>query len=694
MWETVSRVVFPVADAEQTLPLYAIDWTAPHVKDATLDGRVDMLHVGVESLNQTAFQRLIRHSDAGNAGVASRDFTVSGRTSLTVKAGGHISLCTYFNAFPAAYWRRWTRVKRVRLGVRVSGSGVLNVFRSSGRGLIYPVSSQEFSTKSVKEFVAEVPMTNLMDGGYFWFDVEAAETSKVNVSDAHWDVPRETRVTRTVNKVQREQGQASEDQTAATESQLTQDQGNRLSIAITTFNRASYCLNQLRAIAGAEELRQRLDTVYCTDQGTDLVRDLPDFAEVAADLGSQLTYLRQGNLGGSGGFSRGMYETVRAGRSSHVLLLDDDAISEPESILRAIQFTDYAVQPVLVGGGMLHLDNRSMLFTQGERLDTHRMAVSSAAELPYNHDFSVESLRDSPERHQRVDSDYNGWWMCLIPVECIKAVGLSLPVFIKFDDMEYGVRAKRAGFPTVCLPGVAVWHQAWHDKDPSRTWEEYFLHRNRWIAGLMLNPDHPPRIVVENMYGASRLGLGLAYSAMALHTQGLRDILRGPEYIVSAMTTKLGEVREIRGRFEDAQTKASIGDFPEVLGEVRSPRLHPVPRSQRYKSAFSQIARSFVTNVKASDAKQPEAIVPSQDYMWAWLAMGGLNSALVSTPDGNAVAWFKRDNAMFRRGMIAEYRATRAILKHWRELSRAYRESNFTSMETWGEIFAENSISD
>lgn len=26
-WETVMRVVYPVKDAEQTLPLYVIDWT-------------------------------------------------------------------------------------------------------------------------------------------------------------------------------------------------------------------------------------------------------------------------------------------------------------------------------------------------------------------------------------------------------------------------------------------------------------------------------------------------------------------------------------------------------------------------------------------------------------------------------------------------------------------------------------------
>ncbi|MEI2658876.1 MAG: glycosyltransferase [Bifidobacterium adolescentis] len=117
-----------------------------------------------------------------------------------------------------------------------------------------------------------------------------------------------------------------------------------MSIAITTFNRASYCMDQLRAIAGAPALRKRLDTVYCTDQGNDLVKNQEGFAEASADLGKQLTYIQQANLGGSGGFSRGMYETAKAGTQRlYVLLLDDDAISEPESILRAIQFADYAI---------------------------------------------------------------------------------------------------------------------------------------------------------------------------------------------------------------------------------------------------------------------------------------------------------------------------------------------------------------
>ncbi len=53
------------------------------------------------------------------------------------------------------------------------------------------------------------------------------------------------------------------------------------------------------------------------------------------------------------------------------------------------------------------------------------------------------NLRNTPWLHRRVDVDYNGWWMCLIPTAVIKEIGLSLPLFLKWDDAEYGLRANR-----------------------------------------------------------------------------------------------------------------------------------------------------------------------------------------------------------------------------------------------------------
>lgn len=658
-WETVMRVVYPIKDTEQTLPLYAIDWTRPHIAETTLDSRIDMRRLEFGSMNQSTLQRIMRHAGS-SAGVSCDSFTVLNRNTIALKNHGHMSGCTFFNAFPASYWRRWTSVKMVRFTADIQGNAKINVFRSTGRGLMYPIAEKVVHSPQTAEHVTvDIPMTGLMDGGYFWFDAESLD-GEVIISEAAWSVPQSAR---------------------------TASKPTTMSIAITTFNRASYCMNQLRAIAGAKELRKRLDTVYCTDQGNDLVKNQQGYTQIAEDLGAQLTYIQQANLGGSGGFSRGMYETLKAKKSDFVLLLDDDAISEPESILRSIQFSDYTVRPVLVGGGMFHLDNRTMLYTQGERINVRRMWMHPSKGLGYNHDFSVEPLRDSPERHQRIDEDFNGWWMCLIPTVVLEKIGLSLPVFIKFDDIEYGLRAKKAGFPTVCLPGVAVWHQAWHDKDPARSWEEYFTERNRWLAALVTYPEAKPNMLVEALYGDASLGLRFVYSAMALHHMALRDILRGPQYIVDCLPTKLGEVRELRAKYPDAQAKDSFEDYPEPSGETDSPRNHPSTMKSRYKAAVGLIAKSFIKNVDPSKAKKPDAAIPAQDAAWTWLAFDRVNSALVTTPDGNGVAWLKRDNRLFRRNMIEGYRLTRKIMRNWKRLSAQYRAYNISSVETWRHIF-------
>ena len=659
VWEAVMRVVYPVKDAEQTLPLYAIDWTRPHTAETTLDSRIDMRRLEFGSMNQSTLQRLLRGAGS-STGVTCDSFSITGRTSLTLNDRGHMSGCTFFNAFPASYWRRWTAVKTVRFTVSIVGNAKISVFRSTGRGLIYPVAERVVQTEdSAVSVCVDVPMVGLMDGGYFWFDAESLD-GPVTVTDAAWAVPRSAR---------------------------TAEHDTSMSIAITTFNRAAYCMNQLRAIAGSSALRKRLDTVYCTDQGSDLVCEQEGFTEISADLGQQLTYIQQANLGGSGGFSRGMYETVKAGDSDFVLLLDDDAVSEPESILRSIQFSDYTIRPVLVGGGMFHLDNRTMLYTQGERINPQRMWMYPSKSMGYNHDFSVEPLRDSPDRHQRIDEDFNGWWMCLIPVAVMRKIGLSLPVFIKFDDIEYGLRAGKAGFPTVCLPGVAVWHQAWHDKDPARSWEEYFTERNRWIAALLTYPDTPPRMLLETLYGDASLGLRFVYSAMALHHMALKDIMRGPQYLVDCLPTKLGEVRELRAQYPDTQVEDSFEAFPEPVGEVESPKNHPSTMKSRYKAAVGLIAASFVRNVDPDKAMRPDAAISARDAAWTWLAFDHVNSALVTTADGNGVAWLKRDNKRFRQGMLEGYRLTRRILRNWRRLSAQYRAYGISSMETWARIF-------
>lgn len=658
-WQAVSRVVYPVLDQDLTMPLYAVEWTRPHMGEGTLDPHKDFVSLDFAQMTKTEFRSLLEDTaHAQPADGAHNVFRVNGRASLTVLAGRHASLCTFFNAFPAGYWRRWTRVDAVQFSARVRGRGTIMLFRSSGRGLFEPAGTIDVHAPTRATTVrAELDMTGLMDGGFFWFDAKAGDGDDLTIEDAAWSVPVEAR----------------------------RGGDGTLSIAITTFNRAPYCLNQLKAIAADANVRGRLDTIYCTDQGTDLVRDEPGFAAVAKDLGHQLTYVRQRNMGGSGGFARGMYETVKAGKSDYTLLLDDDAISEPESIMRAVQFADYCTRPTIVGGGMFHLDNRTMLYTLGERYNRASYWTQPAAGLEYNHDFATQPLRDSPKLHRRADSDFNGWWMCLIPTQIMREIGLSQPLFIKFDDVDYGLRAEDHGYHTVCLPGVAVWHQAWHAKDPSRTWEGYYLYRNHWICSLLHCTKPSWHFLYGMLFDDAKAGVELVYSAMHLHHLALRDIMRGPEYIADTLATKLGDVRKAREGFPDSVTTRNRDDFPAPKAEYIA---NMKPRSSMIDvrlQAMKTIAKAFVSRGNGMRDTQPDLLIPSRDASWP--AYAGVNSAVVTSPDGDSVAWLRRDSKLYRQQTMRGLFLAKELLKRWESLAKEYQNSDMASFEAWAKVF-------
>ena len=658
-WQAVSRVVYPVLDQDLTMPLYAVEWTRPHMGEGTLDPHKDFVSLDFAQMTKTEFRSLLEDTaHAQPADGAHNVFRVNGRASLTVLAGRHASLCTFFNAFPAGYWRRWTRVDAVQFSARVRGRGTIMLFRSSGRGLFEPAGTIDVNAPTRATTVrAELAMTGLMDGGFFWFDAKAGDGDDLTIEDAAWSVPVEAR----------------------------RGSDGTLSIAITTFNRAPYCLNQLKAIAADANVRGRLDTIYCTDQGTDLVRDEPGFAAVAKDLGSQLTYVRQRNMGGSGGFARGMYETVKAGKSDYTLLLDDDAISEPESIMRAVQFADYCTRPTIVGGGMFHLDNRTMLYTLGERYNRASYWTQPAAGLEYNHDFATQPLRDSPKLHRRADSDFNGWWMCLIPTQIMREIGLAQPLFIKFDDVDYGLRAEDHGYHTVCLPGVAVWHQAWHAKDPSRTWEGYYLYRNHWICSLLHCTKPSWHFLYGMLFDDAKAGVELVYSAMHLHQLALRDIMRGPDYIADTLVTKLGDVRKAREGFPDSATTRNRDDFPTPKAEYIA-NMKPRPSTIDVRlQAMKTIAKAFVSRGNGMRDTQPDLLIPSRDASWP--AYAGVNSAVVTSPDGDSVAWLRRDSKLYRQQTMRGLFLAKELLKRWESLAKEYQNSDMASFEAWAKVF-------
>ena len=341
-----------------------------------------------------------------SGGAANPDH-ILGRTRMTIPAATTVSFASYFNAFPASYWRKWTDVTSVQLRVQVTGVATVTVYRSNARGNPQRVTSVVTSGWA-EEHRFDLTITSFGDGGWYWFDVVGGHTG-ATVEQAEWVVSS------------------------------SQQSTGRASIGITTFNRPADCVALLESLTASPDTMERLDRIVVVDQGTQHVAEQQGYADVAAAAGGKVDILRQPNLGGSGGFARGMYEAAYGGTSDYVLLLDDDVLVEPEGILRGLAFADLCRQPVIVGGHMMNMHIPSMLHSFGEVVNRYRFMWGPAPHVREAHDFATDSLRESEWLHRRVDVDYNGWWMCLVPTSVVRDIGLAMPIFIKWDDADFGL---------------------------------------------------------------------------------------------------------------------------------------------------------------------------------------------------------------------------------------------------------------
>ena len=430
------------------------------------------------------------------------------------------------------------------------------------------------------------------------------------------------------------------------------------------------------------------------DQGTQKVTDEPGFDEVSSLLGDKLRVIEQPNLGGSGGFSRSMAETLEREDTDFLLLLDDDVEFETESAMRALQFARYSRTPTIVGGHMFDLLDKPVLHAWAEVIKPDAFNWGPSFEEQYRHDFRESNLRQTPWMHARLDADYNGWWMCLIPKKVIESVGLSLPVFIKWDDGEYGLRAKTHGFRTISLPGMALWHVSWLDKDDTQDWQAFFHTRNRIIAGLIHSSRPKGGKLLQN---SSRQDLkkllNMQYYAVQLAVNALRAVLDGPERLHATMATDMPNARALAKDFVETEVfKPGDERLPVASNGRALPTMEPDPQSPKGAKlalfAAKMTPKHWLRKGSELNAPQPDLEYAKRDAHW-W-QIPAHQSVIIGTADGSGKSWYRYDRAKFRRLLRESRQLTKQIEKDWDRLAREYREAlpQLVSVEEWKKTFS------
>jgi galactofuranosylgalactofuranosylrhamnosyl-N-acetylglucosaminyl-diphospho-decaprenol beta-1,5/1,6-galactofuranosyltransferase len=591
------------------------------------------------------------------------------RTTLEIGAESEVSFATYFNAFPASYWRRWSTLESVVLRIELTGSARVDVYRSKATGARITVGGAPISSETgghatgsdvggTASVEFEIGLDPFEDGGWIWFDITTE--SKVTVHNAGWYAPVPA------------PGRAN------------------VAVGIPTFNRPGDCVNALAALTSDPLVDEVIGAVIVSDQGTKKAVDHPGYANAAGPLGNRLTIHNQPNLGGSGGYSRVMYEALKNTDCEQILFMDDDIRIEPDSVLRALAMNRFAKAPTLVGGQMLNLQEPSHLHVMGEIVDQENFMWTNALNTEYDHNFAKYPLDDeegprSKLLHRRIDVDYNGWWMCMIPRQVAEELGQPLPLFIKWDDADYGLRAAEHGYGTVTLPGAAIWHMAWSDKDDAIDWQAYFHLRNRLVVAAMHWDGHVSGLLGSSLRATIKHLLCLEYSTVAIQNKAMADFLAGPEHIFSILESALPDVRKMREQFPDAVVLPGATALPPPTDKRR--KTVKIPTNP--PAIAIRLARGVLHQLKQHDPahhRHPQLNVATQDARWFLLCK--VDGVTVTTADGRGVVYRQRDRAKMFALLRASMRQHIRLARKFNRMRKVYRKALpvLSSTQKWESV--------
>ena len=184
------------------------------------------------------------------------------------------------------------------------------------------------------------------------------------------------------------------------------------------------------------------------------------------------------NLGYAGNNNIGIELACEAG-ADWILLLNEDTILDPECLSRLLELGESDERIGIVGPLVYHFDEPNVIQSAGGLLDKNWES---------RHIGVNEVDRGQFDRPMRVD------WIsgCAIMVrrEVVEQVGgLDERFFMYWEEIEWCIRAKKAGWKIMSVPGARLWHKGVQRNYNPRPVVTYYAARNRLLT---LSIHHAP----------------------------------------------------------------------------------------------------------------------------------------------------------------------------------------------------------
>lgn len=463
--------------------------------------------------------------------------------SLCMKKGQVFDGSTYFNSCSAGKWFQYTNITGLRLKIMGKGDFTLKLTKYTVKDATPIEENAELSLEMQEEILVsrDFSLSDPEEVVLSFPNQESQEGLVAFMIVAHGEC---------------------EFQSGCYEGYIEKDQIRQvtLSMAITTFQKEEFILRNIELLRreileSKEEIADNF-YVHVVDNGRTL--------DESAGKHSRIQIYGNINAGGSGGFARGMIETMKQPKkATHILLMDDDVLIQTESIKRT-----YVLLKILKVEYQNHFLSGAMLFYENMHVQHEDVGYVIKEEnggygpvKPAMDFYKIEDCCYNEVIQLNQENQYAGWWYCCIPMQYVREDNLPLPLFVRGDDVEYSLRNK-AKFLT--MNGICVWHMGFTQKF-NAAMELYQVHRNSLMYQAISQVCQECDFLNRMEYFVRVEIMRFRYDSAELLLEAVEDFCKGPDFLRKAMGAEI-----IKEKSKKNEKLRPLAEFPNISVDVKN----------------------------------------------------------------------------------------------------------------------------
>lgn len=239
-----------------------------------------------------------------------------------------------------------------------------------------------------------------------------------------------------------------------------------VAVVVVTFNRAALLTEML---AGLAALERAPDAVFVVDNAsTDDTRQVLDDTLAAGTLPGLVPIHSAENLGGAGGFHLGVRTAYERGFDA-MWLMDDDVVPAPDCLSRLLEHD----APCLIAVR----EDRSGALVEKAATDFDLRTPWAIRPKTATVETTYRTRSAMPATVPVQNAAFEGFFVRRAVVE---RIGFPDPsFFIFYDDVDYVVRARRAGFAVEAVRDAVLVRQLdFSQQHDLAGWKGYYMYRN------------------------------------------------------------------------------------------------------------------------------------------------------------------------------------------------------------------------